>query len=307
MNFKKISTIFIFLLSVSSWSNGSDEGTRMVVNNSQSIIHCPTGDELSVPKGTELELSGFKIGKMQIVKVPQSLSLSNVCAYGILKMNSKNPKKKLKMSAIEKKKLKKIVGIAEKMKYAKSCKESFIGSDGLGPLGKVVKSELASGKYNELLQNSKAFRDICPGFSKMKKEDRKNLWVFLLMSMSHYESSCRTQVEAQGPNGTAKGLFQLHDGAENKYSHWDTNQLCRKGDSKNPKESIQCTLSMLNGQVEKFDSIFFNKSYWDVLRNVDKPATQASKIKSAIKMFAGCESRVIASNSSLNKEKTKKL
>lgn len=310
MKLRRIISIILAFISVSSWSNGSDEDTTMMVNNNHSIIHCPTGDELNVPMGTELKLSGFKIGKLQIVKVPDHLSLSQTCVYGILKQQLNKSKKKLKMSLTEKKKLKKIVRIAEKMNYAKNCTKNFIDSDGLGPLGKVVKSELSSGRYAELLKNSKAFKDICPGFSKMKKEDRKNLWVLVLMSMSHYESSCRPQVEAQGPNGTAKGLFQLHEGAENRYSHWDTNLLCRKGDAKNPRESIQCALSMLNGQVEKFDSIFFNKSYWDVLRNVDKPTTHAFKIKAAIKMFSGCESRILASNDSISlnqKVKIKKM
>lgn len=309
---RKILTIItlINLVIILSWASSESNPQFLKVKNKYGIIHCPTGEDLKVPVGTKLEVSGFKIGKLQIVKVPSNLSLTHACSYGIFKYvvkNKKGNKKGTKFSAKERKKLKKIVKIAEKMKYASSCKEKFISEDGLGPLGKYVKAELSSKKYKELLRNNKPFKEFCPGYTKMTKEEKKNVWVFVLMSMSHYESSCRPQVEAQGPNGIAKGLFQLHKGAENKYSHWDTNKVCRRGDAKDPKESLQCTLSMLNGQIDRFDSIFFNNSYWDVLRNSNKPATHASKIKSAIQMLSGCDGgRLIASNKIMRSKKLKK-
>lgn len=196
----------------------------------------------------------------------------------------------------ENRKVKVLAKIATKMKYADSCKSKFVSAHGIGALGKYIKKELSQGHYRGLLKNTKAFRNVCPGFQKMSMEEKKNLWVLILMSMSHFESSCRSQVENTGPNGIAKGLLQLHEGAEDRYTHWDQTGVCKKGDSKKPKDSIQCTLSMLNGQVQRFNSIFFQGSYWDVLRNVRDPKTHAAKIRAAIRMLPGCNNRAMASN-----------
>jgi hypothetical protein len=303
----------LFGLVVSSLAGASTPKT-INIEDEYGKIRCPSGIDLNIPPGTSLELADYKVGSKLIVKVPQELS--SMCEYGLLKyskarelLEPKKPKKAVALKRTEhrqkkpKGKVKLIAQVAKKMKYATKCKEEFVSSDGLGDWGKFVKEELSSGQYPDLLKNSKPFKNVCPGFKLMNPEERKNLWVFILMSMSHYESSCRPQVEAQGPNGIAKGLLQLHEGAENKYAHWDRERICKRGDSKHPKESLQCTLSMLNGQVERFNSIFFNKSYWDVLRNVKDPSTHASKIKTAIQMLPGCGVRSVASDSSDKKKK----
>lgn len=186
--------------------------------------------------------------------------------------------------------------VANHLNYSQRCKNEFISSDGLGEWGRFINRELSKKSYENLLTNNKAFKKFCPGFRNMNKQDKKNLWVFILMSMSHYESSCRYNAEAQGPNGIAKGLLQLHSGAENRYAMWDQNRICRRGDSKNPIESLQCALSMLDGQIEKHNSIFYEGSYWDVLRKSSEPETHASKIKKALEMIPGCGPKSIASD-----------
>jgi hypothetical protein len=187
--------------------------------------------------------------------------------------------------------------VAKKMRYAERCQDEFMSADGLGPWGKYIKKELSRKHYTNLLNNEKAFRGFCPGFRTMSTQERKSLWVFIVMSMSHYESSCRPKVQAQGPYGIANGLLQLHAGAENKYLHWDQKRICRRGDSNNPIESIQCTLAMLSGQVKRHNSVFFEGSYWDVLRNSNENDTHAYKIKRAIRMIPGCEVRSLAQES----------
>jgi hypothetical protein len=267
---------------------------RIEIKSDFGKVICPSGTIINLPIGIKLEVSEHKFGDQSIVLIPKRISKK--CSYGILKYShnmrtgdslgeqKKNAKKSVKYSLV-----------AEKMNYADKCKDEFISSQGLGNWGKYVKKELSSKLYVSLLKNSKTFENVCPGYPLMKLEERKNLWVFILMSMSHYESSCRPQVEAQGPNGIAKGLFQLHDNFENKYSQWDLDGICKKGGARNPKDSLKCTLSMLNGQVEKYNSLFFKKSYWDVLRKVNEPDTHAFKIKNAIGMLKGCEVRTIAS------------
>lgn len=241
-------------------------------------------------------------------KAPPSITITLRPVPKIDQKRNQKISKKQKLGAKRVKrvspKVKKIAQVAKQMQYSNRCKREFVNSEGLGDWGQFVRAELSSGQYPSLLTNHRAFQKVCPGFKMMNKDEKKNLWVFILMSMSHYESSCRPQVEAQGPHGIAKGLLQLHEGAENKYVHWDRHRICQKGDSQDPKQSLQCTLSMLNGQVKRFDSIFFQGSYWDVLRNVKQPETHASKIKKAIQMLPGCEMRNIASAS---KNKSKKL
>lgn len=271
------------------------KGNTIEIKSEFGKIVCPSGAEINMPLGSKLEVSEHKFGDNPIVRVPKRLSKK--CSYGILKYSSNSrageSRKQLKKEA---KKAAKYSLVAEKMNYADKCKDEFIGTDGMGDWGKYVKKELKTKTYKSLLRNSKTFENVCPGYSFMQLEDRKNLWVFILMSMSHYESSCRPQVEAQGPNGVAKGLFQLHENAENKYAQWDLSRICKKGGASNPKASLQCTLSMLNGQIEKYNSLFFQKSYWDVLRNVNDPETHAFKIKNAIGMLKGCEVRTLASS-----------
>ena len=268
-------------------------------------------------QSTEMSVSDFQQNKnenslnVDSQKVKKELKkMSKISSSKVVKEDNLNERfkyKKIKKSKLVTERInsKSYAQVAKKMNYASKCKEEFVNKDGIGDWGRFVKEELSTGQYAELLKNNKPFRNICPGFRVMNTEDKKNLWVFILMSMSHYESSCRAQAEAQGPNGIAKGLLQLHQGAENKYAHWDRERICKKGDSKHPKESLQCTLSMLSGQVERFNSIFFEKSYWDVLRNVKDPTTHASKIRAAIQMIPGCAARSVASdNSSKHGKKT---
>lgn len=279
---------------IPSLSSMENENSLIVKSNFGYVI-CPNGVSLKIPHGTKLLITEQRFGNQPIVKVPKGISKK--CNYGILKYKT-NSQSHLEsfMRLSKSKNIKKFSQIAEEMNYSDRCMDEFIGSEGLGDWGRYVKKELSSKSFVPLLKNTKTFKNICPGYASMKSDERKNLWVFVLMSMSHYESSCRPQVEAQGPNGIAKGLFQLHENFENRYSHWDIAKICKKGGAKNPKESLRCTLSMLSGQVEKFNALFFEKSYWDVLRNSNEPETHASKIKTAISMLNGCGLRNVATS-----------
>jgi hypothetical protein len=328
-----IAITFIYLVTVKQVFAATQIETIDIVGTFAKI-RCASGVELVIPPETRLVYSEHRVGTKRIVKVPESLNSVcefGLLKYerpdnGISPVRVAPPFSRQKLSktrrrvesSLEKKSVKnpkdlrwaghqneaskkvhrktqKYAQIAVEMNYASKCSQEVVGVDGLGDWGRFVKAELSSGQYQELLSNKKAFRKVCPGFDFMNRNEKKNVWVFILMSMSHYESSCRPTVEAQGPNGTAKGLLQLHEGAENKYSHWDREGICKKGDSKKPKDSLQCTLAMLNGQLERFDSLFFEKSYWDVLRNVKDPSTHAAKIKLAIRKLPGCSYRSVAS------------
>lgn len=260
-------------------------------SKSQSYSHSAIGPQSPSSRQAQKGARGQK--RKTVLKSPKS-SLKTAMVNSI-KNGGKTPSKKATVKSS--KKMKKFVQIAKTFKFARKCKEEFANKKGLGEWGTFIKKELSTGRYPQLLKNNRAFQKICPGFKAMNMDERKNLWVLILMSMSHYESSCRPTVEAQGPHGTAKGLLQLHEGAEDKYSHWDRRRVCEKGDAAHPKESLQCTLSMLNGQVKQFNTVFYQGSYWDVLRNVNNPRTHASKIKKAIQMLPSCKNRSLAGHS----------
>lgn len=179
--------------------------------------------------------------------------------------------------------------LAVRMRYSPGCEKQFIASSGFGPLGKVVKDALTKSSNIGLLGRDLNFAGACPGYREMGVEQRKNLWVFVMMSMSHFESSCREQVLNTGPNGVAAGLLQLHHDSENLYVKKDPESFCDKGASSDAKKSIRCGLTMIDHQVEKTSDVFDDRSHWQVLRYADRPGTQAYQIRYALSQIPDCK------------------
>jgi hypothetical protein len=284
-----------------------------LVRSPQGVLNCEFGIlRTDLPEPTEATLDSqiavnLDQKALKVIKTTTKTTAKPKMANGKREPASVKGKGNAKIKPKEDTRLE-LYRIADKMNYAEKCREEFIGPDGFGPWGKYINSELSRSWYSSLMKNNKAFKKVCPGYRFMSRQAKKELWVFILMSMSHYESSCRPKIENQGPYGIAKGLLQLHEGAENRYAHWDQDRICRRGDSKKARESLQCTLSMLNGQVQKHNSIFFEQSYWDVLRNVKDQDTHAAKIKTAIQMLPGCETRSVATeNDDAKKGKRQEL
>ena len=138
--------------------------------------------------------------------------------------------------------------------------QNRLGQSGLFTVNEIVKN---SKDYPDLL-NSTAMIEACPNFLNLSTDNKAIIITLLLTTMAHFESSCRPGATNNGPNGIAKGLFQLHLGSEAYYDGSD--DACVKNASLNPNLSIRCTLGMLNRQFEKTDKLFYEKSYWDVLR-----------------------------------------
>ncbi len=184
---------------------------------------------------------------------------------------------------------KKFANLADRMQYASRCEKQFVSQNGFGPMGKVVKEALSKNSAKDLINYDRSFGGACPGYREMNGEQRKNLWVFVIMSMAHYESSCKHQVSNQGPYGTAAGILQLHEESEDRYVSWDPDLNCGKGAARNPKKSIQCGLTMIGNQFYKGASFFDDSSHWQVLRNVNKPGTQAYQIRYALSQIPDCK------------------
>jgi hypothetical protein len=184
---------------------------------------------------------------------------------------------------------KEFANLADRMQYASRCEKQFVSQNGFGPLGKVVKDALSKNSAKDLINYDRSFGGACPGYREMNGEQRKNLWVFVMMSMAHYESSCQHQVINQGPYGTAAGLLQLHEESEDLYVSWDPDLNCDKGAARNPRKSLQCGLTMIGNQFYKGASFFDDSSHWQVLRNVNKPGTQAFQIRYALSQIPDCK------------------
>lgn len=192
--------------------------------------------------------------------------------------------------------------LANRMRFAASCERQFISSKGFGPLGRVVKDALTKSSAKNLLQREVSFGGACPGYRDMNGEQRKNLWVFLMMSMSHYESSCRAQVLNTGPYGVAAGLLQLHHDSEDLYVGSDPDLNCDKGAAADPAKSIKCGLTMIDNQIHKKSSFFDDKSHWQVLRYVDRPGSQASQIRYALSQIPDCKANALAYDMNVKKQ-----
>lgn len=179
--------------------------------------------------------------------------------------------------------------LASRMRYSPGCEKQFISSAGFGPLGRVVKDALEKSTTINLLNRDLSFGGACPGYREMDSEQRKNFWVFVIMSMSHFESSCREQVLNTGPNGVAAGLLQLHHDSEDLYVKKDPELYCDKGAASDARKSIRCGLTMIDNQVERTSEFFDDKSHWQVLRYADRPGSQAYQIRYALSQIPDCK------------------
>lgn len=195
------------------------------------------------------------------------------------------------------------IQLANRMRYAKTCEKRFIAGRGFGPLGKVVKEALTKSSAKTLLSREIYFGGACPAYQFMNREQKKNFWVFVMMSMSHYESSCQDEVLNNGPHGVAVGLLQLHHESEDLYVGRDPDSSCDKGASRDAQQSIRCGLTMIDNQVDEGMPFFSNRSHWQVLRNVDRPGTHASLIRYALSQIPDCGANPMVFEQNLHNSK----
>jgi len=156
----------------------------------------------------------------------------------------------------------------------------------LGEMGRAVFNALKDNKasFPTLMQGG-TISKYCSKYPQMKDDQKMMVWVMLMTMVAHFESSCNISAKAKGPNGTAKGYFQLHLGREQNY---DDDGLCAKNSSNSGKLSAKCALSMLERQLKKDNNqLFSSKSYWDVLRPEGK-AQRADDIQRTLKRSTLC-------------------
>jgi hypothetical protein len=166
---------------------------------------------------------------------------------------------------------------------------SFVRRDGtLGSNGRYLMDQLAGGEFNSVL-NQNNLANICPGYNDLDLRKKSILWLMIMTAMAHFESSCDPTESADGPNGTAYGLYQLHKGSENDYGVRE----CALNASLSSTASIRCALGMLDNQMQKQGGkVFSYDSYWDVLRPSGKILNGRHKyeyIRDAVKNSPFCK------------------
>lgn len=175
---------------------------------------------------------------------------------------------------------------------ANDCKR-FISKDlFLGDVGNSIHKTIIGHEqsFPNLLDGG-SLNTACRKYSTMTVQQKSLVWVLILTTVAHFESSCNIAAHAKGPNGTANGYFQLHKGAEDKYD--GNHGICRKNDSSSPEKSVQCALSMLELQFAKTNGQLFSPiSYWDVLRPRGQ-SQKASLIHAALVKSSFCNSHML--------------
>ena len=174
------------------------------------------------------------------------------------------------------------------VRVAGRCSSFMNANEIMGPNGRLIQKELTENisDYVHIMDES-ALDDICPNFRRLNPQGRSFLWAVILTAMAHFESSCNQEINpVQGPNGTLRGLFQLHSGHEQSYDGSDNE--CIKNASFSAEHSIKCALGILDYQFQNQGKLFSNNSYWEVLRPNGK-SRRADDIERALKNSSMCK------------------
>ena len=162
----------------------------------------------------------------------------------------------------------------------------------VGNVGAAVYTEFSgrSQLYPNLVDGG-SVNKYCRKYPEMNKQQKALVWVFIMTTMAHFESSCNEKARAQGPNGIAYGYFQLHKGKENLYA--PDVKSCVKNASTSAVLSSKCAMGMLEKQMNSSDGeLFSNKSYWEVLRPRG-PADKARIIAKALSRSSLCNPKTM--------------
>ncbi|MEZ0392429.1 MAG: hypothetical protein ACAH59_09450 [Pseudobdellovibrionaceae bacterium] len=170
---------------------------------------------------------------------------------------------------------------------ADSCSTFMNRTEVLGPIGQSIYHLLTTSRpsFSRLMDGGQ-IRQFCPAYPKMKDEQKAIIWVLLMTTVAHFESTCNANATAAGPNGTAAGYFQLHKGKEPFYDQ--KAGYCQLNCSTDPKLSSRCALGLIEIQLGRAQGLIFsNRSYWDVLRPNGR-ARKADDIQRALRKFSMC-------------------
>lgn len=183
--------------------------------------------------------------------------------------------------------------------WQNSC-DGFVKDGEIGLYGQIVREEIMKpAALKNIKEGDADLNRLCPNYPAMNTSSKANVILLIMTSMAFEESTCNNNKSARGPNGTAKGFFQLHAGKESEYS-----PDCINHDSRTPRGSITCALSILDKQMSEGNLFRQDENYWDVLRprrwskktRSYFPNPSYREIRSAISSFEPCTGKQVAGN-----------
>lgn len=186
--------------------------------------------------------------------------------------------------------------------WKNACTE-FVQDGQIGQYGEKIVNEVMRSQNVNIKKGDADLVSLCPNYPMMDDGSKANVFLIILTSMAFEESTCNNDETARGPNGTARGFFQLHSGKEASYG-----PDCRNYDSRTPEGSITCAISIINKEMGA-GNLFDQGSHWDVLRPMrwDKKRKKYfhnpsyAQIRSAITEFPACyEKQSTAQNANSN-------
>ncbi|WP_409479556.1 hypothetical protein [Pseudobdellovibrio sp. HCB154] len=189
--------------------------------------------------------------------------------------------------------------------WQNACTE-FVQDGQIGQYGEKIVNEVMKSQNVNIKKGDTDLVSLCPNYPVMDEGSKANVFLIILTSMAFEESTCNNNETARGPNGTARGFFQLHSGKEGSYG-----PECRNYDSRTPEGSITCAVSIINKEMGA-GNLFDQGSHWDVLRPMrwDRkrkkyfPNPSYAQIRSAITEFPACyEKQSTAQNANTNVHK----
>lgn len=192
--------------------------------------------------------------------------------------------------------------------WQNSC-DGFVKDGQIGVYGQIVREQIMKpAAFSHIKAGDADLSRLCPNYTSMNNSSKANVILLIMTSMAFEESTCNNDKSARGPNGTAKGFFQLHSGRESSY-----NPDCENYASRTPRGSITCALKMLDKQMSEGNLFRQEENYWDVLRPMRWskktksyfPNPSFAEIRSAISSFEPCtekQSRQVSDNTTVNKQ-----
>jgi hypothetical protein len=158
---------------------------------------------------------------------------------------------------------------------------------------KHVYQSLDSLGLNLLSKDPADVADFCPNYKNLSKAEKKNFWVYLLSSMTEFESGHRPETsyreaffDAKGENVISRGLLQLSIESANAYGCGFQNAQ----EIHDPKKNLSCGIRILNrwvGNDQRLAGRINSKwlggaRYWSVLRFTNAPLTKIQSYTRAI-------------------------
>ncbi|MEY4616824.1 MAG: hypothetical protein RJB66_1784 [Pseudomonadota bacterium] len=147
------------------------------------------------------------------------------------------------------------------------------------PCDKVV-DQVANAVRNNVssvhLNRANDLNKVCPNWSKLSTDQKKDFYVALVGAMAMAESSCNNKIKAKGTNSTAYGLWQ---GTK----------------KRSPTDGAVWVMDQLESQISKSGKVFWENSklnYWAVLN----PNLHAYKVQRLLKRIPTCVNKLMTAD-----------